>query len=111
MYNLELQEGTFFNVTDNQEGTQKIILSSDVAQDFFPAGDAIGKKIMLVVGKVTFGPESLVGTYQESQNFGFVVPDDQKYARDIFIPKKLCQILMQILSWYKQFQIKLQHNL
>ena len=35
------------------------------------------------------GPESLVGTYQESQNFGFVVPDDQKYARDIFIPKKL----------------------
>ena len=64
MYNLELQEGTFFNVTDNQEGTQKIILSSDVAQDFFPAGDAIGKKIMLVVGKVTFGFE-IIGVLKE----------------------------------------------
>ena len=64
MYNLELQDGTFFNVTDNQEGTQKIILSYDVAQDFFPSGDAIGKKVMLVVGKVTFGFE-VIGVLKE----------------------------------------------
>ena len=30
------------------------------------------------------GPESLVGTYQESQNFGFVVPDDQNML-EIFL--------------------------
>lgn len=64
MYNLELQDGTFFNVTDNQEGTQKIILSYDVAQDFFPSGDAIGKKVLLVVGKVTFGFE-VIGVLKE----------------------------------------------
>lgn len=64
MYNLELQDGTFFNVTDNQEGTQKIILSYDVAQDFFPSGDAIGKKVILVVGKVTFGFE-VIGVLKE----------------------------------------------
>ena len=64
MYNLELQDGTFFNVTDNQEGKQKIILSYDVAQDFFPSGDAIGKKVMLVVGKVTFGFE-VIGVLKE----------------------------------------------
>ena len=28
----------------------------------------------------------LVGTYQKSQNFGFVVPDNNKISRDIFIP-------------------------
>ncbi|WP_291571643.1 ribonuclease R [Clostridium sp. UBA4548] len=29
----------------------------------------------------------LVGTYEDSKNFGFVVPDNQKVAQDIFIPK------------------------
>ncbi len=28
----------------------------------------------------------LVGTYQKNQNFGFVVPDNNKISRDIFIP-------------------------
>lgn len=64
MYNMELEDGVFFNVTDNEEGTQKIILSHDTAEDFFPAGDAVGKKIMLVVGKVTFGFE-VIGVLKE----------------------------------------------
>ncbi|MCQ2576350.1 MAG: ABC transporter permease [Treponema sp.] len=57
IYNKELEDGQFFNVTDNEEGTQKIILSHDTAEDFFPEGDAVGKKVMLVVDKVTFGFE------------------------------------------------------
>ena len=55
------------------------------------------------------GPESLVGTYQENENFGFVVPDDQKYSRDIFIPKKLSKgavtghkVLVQITDWAEE---------
>lgn len=28
----------------------------------------------------------VVGTYQESRNFGFVVPDNKKFTKDIFIP-------------------------
>lgn len=64
MYNMELEDGTFFNVTDNEEGTQKIILSHDTAEDFFPAGDAVGKKVLLVVGKVTFGFE-VIGVLKE----------------------------------------------
>ena len=55
------------------------------------------------------GPESLVGTYQESENFGFVVPDDQKYARDIFIPKKFAKgavtghkVLVKITDWAEE---------
>lgn len=64
MYSMELESGEFFNVTDNEEGTQKIILSHDTAEDFFPAGDAVGKHVKLVVGKVTFGFE-VIGVLKE----------------------------------------------
>lgn len=32
--------------------------------------------------------KEIVGTFQKSKNFGFVVPDNQKFGRDIFIPKE-----------------------
>lgn len=34
------------------------------------------------------GAQQIVGTYTESRNFGFVIPDDKKFAGDIFIPKE-----------------------
>lgn len=34
------------------------------------------------------GVQQIVGTYVESKNFGFVIPDDKKFANDIFIPKE-----------------------
>ncbi|WP_442596138.1 ribonuclease R [Neobacillus sp. D3-1R] len=33
------------------------------------------------------GIKQIVGTYVESKNFGFVIPDDKKFASDVFIPK------------------------
>ena len=35
--------------------------------------------------------ETVVGTFQKSKNFGFVVPDDKSFNTDIFIPKKKCR--------------------
>ena len=32
--------------------------------------------------------ENVVGIYQKSKNFGFVVPDDKRFATDIFISKR-----------------------
>ena len=32
------------------------------------------------------GITELIGTYQQSKNYGFVVPDNLKFSRDIFIP-------------------------
>ena len=32
--------------------------------------------------------ECLVGIFQKSRNFGFVVPDDKRFSTDIFISKK-----------------------
>ena len=34
--------------------------------------------------------DTIVGTFQKSRNFGFVVPDDKKLGSDIFISKKDC---------------------
>jgi ribonuclease R len=42
----------------------------------------------VVVKVLERGLKQLVGTYQQSRNFGFVVPDNQKIDSDIFISKK-----------------------
>ena len=34
------------------------------------------------------GTDRIVGLYQESRNFGFVIPDNERYTRDIFVPKE-----------------------
>ncbi len=39
-----------------------------------------------IVAVLERGMNQIVGTYQQSRNFGFVVPDNQKLSSDIFIP-------------------------
>ena len=77
MYNLELEKGSFFSVTDNEEGTQKIILSHDTAENYFPDGDAIGKQITLVASKTNFNFE-VIGVLKEQttgmENGSAVIP-------------------------------------
>lgn len=34
------------------------------------------------------GTKQVVGTYEQSQNFGFVIPDNNKIGADIFVPKE-----------------------
>ncbi len=45
---------------------------------------AEGKIIKIIKREVT----RVVGIFQESKSFGFVVPDDKKFNQDIFIPKR-----------------------
>ncbi|NLL70424.1 MAG: ribonuclease R [Epulopiscium sp.] len=33
------------------------------------------------------GKKEIVGTYEENKSFGFVTPDDRRFAQDIYIPK------------------------
>ncbi len=35
--------------------------------------------------------DTVVGMFQKSRNFGFVVPDDKKFGTDIFVAKKYCK--------------------
>lgn len=39
-----------------------------------------------VVQIISRGVTKVVGTYEKSKNFGFVIPDNQKFGADIFIP-------------------------
>lgn len=52
------------------------------------------------------GSKTVIGTYEDSKNFGFVVPDDKRIYQDIFIPKsdrngaKTGQIVIaEITTW------------
>lgn len=40
-----------------------------------------------IIKIVERGFNSIVGTFQKNKNFAFVLPDDKKFNRDIFIPK------------------------
>jgi len=41
-----------------------------------------------IVKVINHGIKTLVGTYEQSKNFGFVVPDNTKMASDIFVSKE-----------------------
>ncbi|MDE6748732.1 MAG: ribonuclease R [Lachnospiraceae bacterium] len=48
-----------------------------------------GRRQEAVVRKILeHGIRQIVGTYEQSANFGFVIPDNGKIASDIFIPKE-----------------------
>lgn len=44
-----------------------------------------------IVGILERGTDVVVGTFAKSKNFGFVVSDNQKFTKDIFIPKEYCK--------------------
>lgn len=54
MYQLELDTGNYFTVTDDVAGSQKMIIGSEVASSLFPDGNAVGKGVIVVCEKVPF---------------------------------------------------------
>lgn len=44
-----------------------------------------------IVGILERGTDVVVGTFAKNKNFGFVIADSQKFAKDIFIPKEHCK--------------------
>ena len=107
MYNLELENGVFFNVTDNEEGLQKIILSHDTAESYFPAGDAVGKNVLLVASKVTFNFE-VIGVLKEQstgmENGAAFVPRGF-YSKKIRPNPEAATVLVQAVSNEKAVEL------
>jgi putative ABC transport system permease protein len=64
MAGLKLDYGSYFTVTDDVAGTQKIILGSEIATGLFPGGDAVGKQIVLMTSSVPFN-FTVVGVLKE----------------------------------------------
>ncbi len=48
-----------------------------------PSGKRQEAEVIKIIER---GTKNIVGTFQKSKNFGFVIPDNQKLAEDIFIP-------------------------
>lgn len=59
-----------------------------------------------IVEIIERGKDTLVGIYEDSRNFGFVIPDNKKFSKDIFIAKnknmnamKGHKVVVKITDW------------
>ena len=107
MYGMKLESGSFFTVTDDKEGMQKIILSHDTAQSFFPAGDAVGKKIIIVASNVPFGFE-IIGVLADQttgmENGSAYIPRGF-YSKKIEPNPQASSVMVQAVSNQKASQL------
>ena len=64
-------------------------LNEDVVEvEILKEGNSSKNSEGKIIRIVRRGKTTLVGTFQKSRNFGFVVPDDKSFGTDIFISKK-----------------------
>ena len=63
-------------------------LHQDVVQIVVKPGQSGKRREGSVKQILTRGTTQLVGIYQQSKNYGFVIPDNERFARDIFVPKE-----------------------
>lgn len=71
------------------ESETKGALDGDTVRIYIQEERAPGKRREgRVLEIVERGTNEIVGTYQSGKSFGFVIPDNQKFAYDVFIPKE-----------------------
>ena len=89
------ERGFGFVVVEDQE--DDIYIAKEDSKDAF-SGDRVLVKLKkksngarqegIILKVIEHKKDILVGTFQKNKNFGFVIPDDKKLCRDIFISKK-----------------------
>ena len=79
---VEGQDEDYFISSENKNGA----MHEDQVQIELLPQQSGKRKEAKVVKIVSHGLSQLVGTFESSRNFGFVVPDNQKFSQDIFIP-------------------------
>lgn len=106
----KLSDGS--TVSGTYSGTQRgfgfVVTSSEEDDIFIPEsatkGALHGDKVIVAIKKERSGSgkrregeivrvveranQTVVGTFEKSKNFGFVIADNQKFGKDIFIPKE-----------------------
>lgn len=99
----DIKSGTF---SGTQRGFGFVILEGEEEDVFIPGdvtkGALHGDRVMItikneqtgrrkegaVLSIIERGRDEIVGTYEKSKNYGFVIPDNQKFGKDIFIAKE-----------------------
>lgn len=89
------ERGFGFVVVEDQE--DDIYIAKEDSKDAF-SGDRVLVKLKkksngarqegIILKVIEHKKDTLVGSFQKNKNFGFVIPDDKKLCRDIFISKK-----------------------
>jgi len=98
----EKEKGDFFISPDNLHGAMD---KDQVLVRPFPAGKGKGRE-GTVERVVVRENKTIVGTYQESKNFGFLVPDNLALGKDIYIHGKKTKgalqgqkVVGEIIKW------------
>ncbi len=99
----ELKEGgSWFTVSDNVMGAQKIILGSDVSDSLFPDGDGVGRQIIVDTNNSTYGFE-VIGVLEDKDS-GMESTASAAYIPRGFYKKKIepnpeaASVLVQVLN-------------
>lgn len=89
------ERGFGFVIVEGEE--DDIYIAREDSKDAF-SGDRVlvklkkksrgARKEGIILKVIEHQKDTLVGTFQKNKNFGFVIPDDKKLCRDIFISKK-----------------------
>lgn len=89
------ERGFGFVILEDEE--DDIYIAKEDSKDAF-SGDRVLVKLKkkscgarqegIILKVIEHKKDTLVGTFQKSKNFGFVIPDDKKLCGDIFISKK-----------------------
>jgi putative ABC transport system permease protein len=85
---LTLDYGRFFSATEQVLGSQKIVLGSEGAHYLFPAGDALGKTVILQMDGYIMGFE-VIGVLAESDAVGFQSPNQNTFVPRTVYTRKI----------------------
>ena len=81
---VEGEEEDYFIAGENRNGA----VHMDQVQIQPLPGQSGRRREAQIVRVISHGLKELVGTYESSRTFGFVVPDNQKFGQDIFIAQE-----------------------
>ena len=80
---VELAEGEDIFISENQINGA---MHGDEVQVVLMPGKTGKRQEGSIVKILTRATTKLVGTFERNKNFGFVIPDNQKFGQDVFVP-------------------------
>ncbi len=70
------------------EGDRKGALHKDTVQISLLKNSGGKRKEAKIIKIISRGTKEIIGTYQKSKNYGFVISDNTKFDKDIFVPNE-----------------------